>query len=253
MPRTFLVCAIFLGVAGIEGRLMQNDGLKATTATAIHRKIPISLSVRQQNDATANRSMLAGGPKPPAGVSPDALGESLEVYRKQKLLAASIMLVLCCAAAALYRHTKKDPEGVPNDGLEHKTELLRKWRFGLFDCFGDFKVCILSCFCPALRWADTMRMAGFLSFWVAFALLLILQVGSQLTAGLFSVVLLIVLIVYRQKQRQMFAMENGTCGSFLEDCLTYSCCACCAIVQEARHIEEAWVVEHPALPAPRLQ
>lgn len=167
------------------------------------------------------------------------------------LISCAILVVLNIAAALLYHHTKKDPEKVPDDGLEHKPELLqRAWRFGLFDCFGDAKVTCLTCFFPALRWADTMRMAGFLRLWVAFGLFLCLYIGGALTASVFFLILLVILISYRQKQRKMFEMDHETCGSHLEDCLTYSCCGCCAMIQEARHIEEAWAVAHPSLPAP---
>lgn len=167
------------------------------------------------------------------------------------LISCAILVVLNIAAALLYHHTKKDSEKMPDDGLEHKPELLqRAWRFGLFDCFGDAKVTCLTCFFPALRWADTMRMAGFLRLWVAFGLFLCLYIGGALTASVFFLILLVILISYRQKQRKMFEMDHGTCGSYLEDCLTYSCCGCCAMIQEARHIEEAWAVAHPSLPAP---
>jgi len=179
-------------------------------------------------------------------------GYAEDLPRMLKYYGSQVLVLV--AGVLLYRYMKKDPQGIPNDGFDHKIELLQgRWRFGLFECFGDAKTSFLVCCCPVIRWADTIRMAGFLGFWAAFGLIIGVQFVNLFTLGFLSLAVLILLIFYRQKQRQMFQMENGTCGSYLEDCLTYSCCGCCAIVQEARHIEEAWVVEHPALPAPRLQ
>lgn len=199
------------------------------------------------------------GPLPPKGIRTKD-----QVYQQSLshvLLYTAITAALITVLALLYQYRKKDPEGVPNDGLEHKAELLEgRWRFGLFDCLGDLNICCLTCCCPAIRWADTIRMAGFLSFWTGFMVFLGLQLlgpvwsaVSPQTASICGVILLIILVFYRQRQRRLFGMQSGTLGSYAEDCFTYCCCGCCAIIQEARHLEEAWAVEHVAVRAPRLQ
>lgn len=223
-----------------------------------HRSIPSSLSVTQKSNGTAERqgSSSVQGPI----VTDKALQDSYDpvaTYQKslgQLCIYTASTAALLIVVALVYRHMKKDPEGAPSDGYEHKAELLdRRWRFGLFDCFGDLNVCCFTCCCPAIRWADTMRMAGYLGFWTAFILFMGLQLLSQLSAGITGFILLIVLIVYRQRQRRLFEMQNGTCGSYIEDCLTYGCCSCCALIQEARQFEEAWAVDHVAIREARLQ
>lgn len=188
------------------------------------------------------------GPKPPSGAAPDDPFQNYWRNLPKMLYYSTISAGIMIAAALLYRHNKQDAEEPANDGFEHKAELVQgNWRHGLFECFGDVNICCLTFCCPAIRWADTIRMAGFLGFWTALLLFAFLQLANQFTAGSLGIILLLVLIVYRQKQRQMFEMQHGTCGSYVEDCLTYCFCGCCAIVQEARHIEEAWAVKHPAI------
>jgi len=51
---------------------------------------------------------------------------------------------------------------------------------------------------------------------------------------------------YRHRVREMFGMEQ-TWGTAVGDCCAYWWCAPCAIVQEARQIEEAYAVDHKAI------
>jgi len=40
-------------------------------------------------------------------------------------------------------------------------------------------------------------------------------------------------MIYRTRIRAKYMIQGGPC----EDCLCHFCCACCAIAQEARHVD----------------
>lgn len=131
----------------------------------------------------------------------------------------------------------------------HSANLLDQgnFRYGLFDCFSaDRIVCCTALCCPSIRWADTMRMAGIFSFWTGVLLFAALLNLATATAGLSSLILLCITTWKRHVIRQLFDMPTGF-GSCALDCMTYFCCACCAIIQEARQMEEAHAVKHKVL------
>jgi len=119
-----------------------------------------------------------------------------------------------------------------------------QFRFGLFQCFDDWKLSLFTFCCYPIRWADTLRMMGVLPFYTALAIIVGLQFVNACLAGFANLVLIAVLVFYRQKMRTAFKMQSGTVGSLLEDCCTYMCCSCCAIIQEARQVEEAYQTQH---------
>lgn len=121
------------------------------------------------------------------------------------------------------------------------------WRYGVFECLSANKViCCVACFCPSIRWADTMSMAGIFKFWIGFLVFACLYYTSSATAGLTGLVLLGVMTWKRQQIRKLFSMQNGG-STWAIDCCTYCFCACCAIVQEARQLEEAYAAKHPVI------
>lgn len=160
----------------------------------------------------------------------------------------SVCVVLCCAY--VYMKNKVDPWGqVPRDGLDHEAYLLDKsdWRFGLCDCFQTPPLCLLSCCCPAIRWADTMRMAGIMSFYTGVMVMTVLGALSPFAGGLSTLIMLAIAVHHRQNIRRLFGMPAGNAATYCTDCCVYMCCSCCAIVQEARQVEEAYAVNHPVV------
>lgn len=168
-----------------------------------------------------------------------------------------VFIILCCAFA--YTKIKVDPiiGAPPRDGLDHEAYLLDKndWRFGLCDCMQTPLLCFLSTCCPAIRWADTMRLAGFLGFYAAVLLMSVLFCLNPITSGVTSLVMLCIAVRHRQSIRRIFGMPAGDASTYCQDCCAYMCCSCCAIVQEARQVEEAYGVNHPVvrLMAPKRQ
>lgn len=163
-------------------------------------------------------------------------------------VSALIYVVLVCLVACFYVPAKTGP---PNDGLEHTVETAsHSWRYGPFSCLGDSRICCWTCFCAPIRWADTMRMLGFFSFWSALSLWLGLAVLDMLTAGVFFwVALLFIQVSQRRKIRKAFRIDHSGVGSCVEDIVLYLCCPCCAVCQEARQVELARAVGHPAVKA----
>merc|ERR1719393_1257647 len=128
----------------------------------------------------------------------------------------------------------------------------KDWRFGLCGCTSaSFIINCLACCCPSIRWADTMRMAGLYTFWIGVVIFAGLYLLNPYTAGLTFLMLLVVVTWQRQELRKRFGLQTGGV-TYCVDCLTYLCCMCCAIVQEAQQMEEAYAVQHPALERPPM-
>lgn len=152
---------------------------------------------------------------------------------------------LIALVAIFYEHEKQFPPEVKAE--EHRAKLAEdRFQFGLLSCFDDKKTCFLVLCCSPIRWADTVRMMGFMSFPSALCLFLGLTVLDALTSSA-GLVLLVVCTYYRQKIREKFGLPVGTCSSITQDCCTFLWCSCCAVVQEARQVEEAYQTQHAAV------
>jgi len=152
--------------------------------------------------------------------------------------------LLVLITACLYVRTKPHPPA-PKPGEHIIVDGL--WNYHIFQCLHEPQLCLFSWCCAPIRWADSMRMANFMGFWTAFILMIFLTFLSAFGAGIF---LLIVMVYYRQSLRALFGIAHCTCGTILIDCCAYSCCGVCAIVQEARQLEEAYQARHPAVNPP---
>lgn len=140
-----------------------------------------------------------------------------------------------------------DPEGV-NVALHDRERLdKQRWRFGLLECFQSPTICLMSFFCCPLRWADNMRMAGISSYFAALGLLWTLAFFGIVTKGLGLALLLAAMVHNRMRLRRMFDIPSGTCINVFQDIFAYMACCCCAVAQEARQLEEAYLARHPAV------
>jgi len=129
--------------------------------------------------------------------------------------------------------TFRDPQNDPVNTFNTK-------HFGCFDTPG---ITLWACFCPCLRWADTVSLAGFIGASMALAafffcaLLNGLTYGAWIIYGFFTCILI---LYYRHKLRAKLDISNWTCGSCCLDFLYVFCCTCCAIAQEARVVQYAY-------------
>lgn len=136
------------------------------------------------------------------------------------------------------------------------------WKYSVFACCDDPLLCGFATFCGCVLWADTMRMIRFFHpprFCQAFLVFLILVLLIVLTIFMSKIgfgdglptlnfLLLICMLVYtRQSIRAMFNMPNCTLSSIGEDCCVYCFCSVCALIQEARQVDDGWQSRHPSL------
>lgn len=153
----------------------------------------------------------------------------------------SLLTILLCAV--VYRYVKKDPV-MPQDERARRRLDAGEWRFGLFDCHQTPALCLLAWCCPFIRWSDTMRMANLMGFWLALVVSACLGTLIAPTASLTFWIWVCLAAYKRQQIRQLFGIQPGTSSTYCQDCITFWCCGCCAITQEARQLEEAWTVGH---------
>lgn len=161
------------------------------------------------------------------------------------LFSIAVQVILGALIAHTYLDVIRVQQGV--DESKRGTDLSR-WSSGLvLDFWCDSKIYCLACFCPCVRWADSLHTLGIMSFWAAFWLSIACVVLTELTEGLFWWMLLVGLVYFRHRLRRKFKME--ACGSWTQiaDFLRYCFCLPCTLAQDARHIEEACRAEHPAV------
>jgi len=171
------------------------------------------------------------------------------------LIEVLIQLFVVLLTAGLYSRYKTTPAvTVLETDKEHSLD--GQFKHGLFNCLGAPGLCCFSCFCPGIRWADSMRLIGLLQFtsgitiWLGVTwVCMLLAVENADSAFLSTMVMAIVLTYYRQAMREAFRME-ATPMTVAIDCLSYSFCGPCALVQDARQVEEAAALDHDAVKSP---
>eukprot|EP00747_Dinoflagellata_sp_TGD_P195716 gnl/TRDRNA2_/TRDRNA2_64809_c0_seq1.p1 gnl/TRDRNA2_/TRDRNA2_64809_c0~~gnl/TRDRNA2_/TRDRNA2_64809_c0_seq1.p1 ORF type:complete len:299 (+),score=49.54 gnl/TRDRNA2_/TRDRNA2_64809_c0_seq1:93-989(+) len=162
----------------------------------------------------------------------------------------TILIILC---ALCYRRCYKEWPEIDTKLQETVEEDFRgQWKYGLFECFNDLPICCWSFCCQPIRWADNLEMVGLLSFWGALTIMIGLTILNAVTGGvLIYIVIVVVSMMYRQKIREKFNIQNGDTCTYTTDFFTYLCCCCCATAQEARVLEAAAKAGHPQIEWPR--
>lgn len=114
--------------------------------------------------------------------------------------------------------------------------------FSLFEgckCDPDRRIPLFSCCCLPVRWADTAsapKLGGF-RFWPTVVFISALLALAPATFYITAVIFTVMAIVHRQKIRKVYGMPYWTYSTFVKDCLVWSCCPCCATMQEALQME----------------
>lgn len=164
-------------------------------------------------------------------------------YHWRNLIEEGIFTVLLdCLFVMIFAYFwRKHKLANPTVGFQEQST--GDWSFGLFGCFSNFgqewPVCAMACCCPYVRWADTMGDPNFkaMDFWPSLRLILFLgPILTFLTGGIAHLVVLCVLVFYRQKLRQVYGMQSGG-ATLCTDCLSWWCCSCCTLIQEAKQVE----------------
>lgn len=111
-----------------------------------------------------------------------------------------------------------------------------------FGCFKTPRICFCACICPALRWADSVNMAGFMRVPVALGLFFICALVNGLT-GTFcyiGIVTCCLILYYRHRLRVKLGVPAFTLRTCFVDFFFVFCCSFCAIAQEARVVRYAY-------------
>lgn len=164
------------------------------------------------------------------------------------LLAESIFIAVWVTLTLLvaYYYDRTKLFSVHSDPT-NSASLDGKWKDSFFDCFSDPHSCCFTCLCFGIRWADNLRISGLQGFWHALTMFILVMVLYMLRLPFILPILLVLQVYYRQRLRRLFDIDPGSCASVSGDCCLYCCCPLCAICQEARHVEEARAVRHPAV------
>lgn len=95
-----------------------------------------------------------------------------------------------------------------------------QWQNGLFGCFDDFGLCIMTCIFPCLTAGKNAEANG--ESCILYGFLALLS-----CIGWWS----------RSKIRGMTREQKGIEGSMGMDCLMAIFCPCCALIQEAKELQ----------------
>jgi len=151
-----------------------------------------------------------------------------------------LIVALIFYACTCYRGVSPIPE---QKAIDHEGDILpklqKRFSSGHFHCFDDSSICMCSFFCPALRWSDTVSLAGFLSFWAAFAAFQAATLTNIFINGaMLGVIPAFLMLYFRQQLRGKLTGTSWTVGSCCVDFCYVCLCPCCAIAQEARIVKE---------------
>lgn len=151
---------------------------------------------------------------------------------------------------------------------DSKADPKETFETGHFNCCNEettWGICICSFCCPALRWADTADLAGFMPLWSAFGL--VSMVGllnclshGALAWGMYQTILLLyphvvlawglwgffstcLMLHYRQHLRRTFGLAFGNWETCISDFCFIFWCPWCAVAQEALVVKQAYEVK----------
>lgn len=163
---------------------------------------------------------------------------------------ALFTVLLCASCAGIYVHFKKP--NFKKDLESAQVETFENWRYewyGVPENRTDFLACGCAFLCPCVRWAEThSSVKPHHNFWLLFSTYAGCWILSRLGwYALFSIPMTIALCVFfRCELRKRYNMKQGA-DSMCFDVLLYTFCGCCAIAQEARHVERSMRVMHNAV------
>jgi len=185
-------------------------------------------------------------PPAPGGNHLDYLKASTKMNKTQfyeRLLGGliyiiSMLLLAYCYGLCLdysYEPLNRPPPRVSDDDFS----------FGVCDgivrypCDPDWRICVCSCCCGPIRWADTVssRKLNFMFFWPALLLFLILEVMTGFSLIFGSLPLLILVVAGRQAIRNAYGLPSRSIETYCQDACVWVFCAPCAIMQEALQVE----------------
>jgi len=174
-----------------------------------------------------------------------ATSDGLQTYGassfRQRVLIACISWLIYVVFALLVWSLIYPPAPEPLANTGDVEDPVQTFQQGHFQCLQRTDICLCACFCPGLRWADTMSLAGFLKIstgltLVFFCALLNGFVNTTFALGPFTYLLA---LFYRLKLREQFGDDPWSLHSISVDVVYLLFCPWCALSQEARVVTNA--------------
>jgi len=144
-----------------------------------------------------------------------------------------------CVTAFIYLKIKEHLLVAPEEEEQKDTQ---SFDYTLFDFPRNFNayLCCTAFVCCPIRWSDTVshEKLKLTTFWQALLTCSCLWVFRNVPfiGFILFLILIRVAVYYRQSIRAHYGLERGTFMSLAEDCISYTFCAPCAILQEARQV-----------------
>lgn len=211
---------------------------------------PSTLVARQQSLLSRARGMFV--PKEDFEALTDV--KSFGVMNEGEILVTFCTWLFFYFLCAVYYHNKvRFFEAVEEEREEREKrdnyKDFQEFRTGLCGCSEEPDITFWACCCPGLRWADTMGKLGIYGWWHSFCVLTCLYCISfiPIATGFCFFVVVCFMTYHRQEFRKAFDFEEQGGMTWVTDCLSYCCCMCCTVAQEARQCREAVAVVHPAI------
>eukprot|EP00930_Biecheleria_cincta_P055878 TRINITY_DN4212_c0_g1_i1.p1 TRINITY_DN4212_c0_g1~~TRINITY_DN4212_c0_g1_i1.p1 ORF type:complete len:316 (+),score=50.60 TRINITY_DN4212_c0_g1_i1:142-1089(+) len=160
------------------------------------------------------------------------------------LMNAATQSAILLLAAFIYKTTVVDKRKAFPGNISQNGE----FKFGLFDCFSNMNLCCLACCCAPMRAADTFSLVGAMPYWnvvgifcIVTCIITILPAvnSSQDYHGVSTLILACVFRYRHELRKKLGKQEDADMNTQAMDCLTWLCCQCCAIAQEARVVDAA--------------
>lgn len=177
------------------------------------------------------------------------------IYVLWILLFIGLWVALFAVVGYFYTKNKEYAPVEESLATPEQQATFKDWKFGFCSCLEDCEVCWCAWCCPCIRWGETLSLVdGLIVFWVGFGVYLGLTVLSWVTyIPLCWLLLTVICTAYRQEIRIKFQMQRVGGMTYITDCLLYAFCACCAMSQEARHVEAALKYGHKVVRVPERE
>jgi len=174
-------------------------------------------------------------------------------YGTAEQMALIITCLIWMAVASLIAFFYKSKYEVParDEAVKLDVEEFKQFKHGLFAFVEVPETCLLSMFCPGMRWARSLSLVvapdgnRLIGFWAAFFIFIGIDFVADISGEVFVyMAAACILCVYRQQMRRAFEMTGQGGVTYVEDCLSYFFCMCCTVTQDARQVEDAFKAGH---------
>jgi len=232
------------GLAGhvvVEKGTMKNEG-QALGIPVIPNEVIVTHRFQQPSILARMISAVRGDPKTPVTTVKITEQQYWDDQNKRfwdNVRAIVFYMVTTFLVGIVYLQCMDKIVGPKVVDQQVRTDEFQYGAFECGDCNVDWQICLCSWFCGWVRWADTLShpQVDFLAFWPGLFITALLSATASITFGATMPILILLVVLARQRIRAAYGLPSGTLSVLAWDCCLWSCCPCCAIAQEARQVE----------------